>query len=148
MSNVNSSKYFGNSVREPSSRPLALPLKSNTAQEPAEGEQNIVLPIFTRFLFNYFYLLFIFCIYLKNCLTVVSKILFFPALLGRAENTSVSKWEFYLTYWSTGYQMTWVWKVLKHGRNDVFVCVHTFLQKIGLSDFKYIINPLCRFSHF
>lgn len=66
-----------------------------------------------------------FCTYLIYSLMVMRKILPFPAFWGRVENASVNELGFYLTYWSTDYQMSWVWKILKHIRN-LFVWLTCF----------------------
>ena len=78
---------------EPSFGLLGRSLKGSTTWEPAEGEQNIVLTIFIKFLLTVLPFV-LFCTYLINSFTVVSKILLFPLLLGRAENAFVGKLEF------------------------------------------------------
>lgn len=93
MNNRNNSECFVDSMREPSFRLLGRSLKGSTTWEPAEGEQNIVLTIFIKFLLTVLPFV-IFCTYLINSFTVVSKILLFPVLLGRAENAFVGKLEF------------------------------------------------------
>lgn len=59
------------------------------------------------------------------------KMLPFPTFGGRVENASITELVFYLTYWSTGYQVSCVWKVLKHIRNLFVWLSHAFLYNIG-----------------
>lgn len=79
-------------MREPSFGLLGRSLKGSTTWEPAEGEKNIVLTIFIKFLLTV--LPFVLFCTLINSFTVVSKILLFPVLLGRAEDAFVGKLEF------------------------------------------------------
>jgi len=59
----------------------------------SRGRAEHCFDIFIKFLLTVLPFV-LFCTYLINSFTVVSKILLFPVLLGRAENAFVSKLEF------------------------------------------------------